>query len=105
MKKISAILLAIMLLAILPACGGSASTTQNPAIDRLEDLAQQHVDGNIFTSEYLGLTFVKPDGWMALTDVQIAEMTGRGIEQSLDGTDIDELMELLGVTIFTDMVQ
>jgi len=111
MKKICIILIAIILLTMLTACGGSTSTTQNPAIDRLEDLAQQHAgspirgswDGNVFTSEHLGLRFVKPDGWMALTDVQIAEMTGRGIEQSLDSTDLDELMELLGVTIFTDM--
>ena len=111
MKKIYIISLAIILLAMLTACGGSASTTQNPAVDRLEDLAQQYAggsmrgfwDGNVFTNEHLGLQFTMPDDWEAIADREIAELAGSGMEYLVDGTDLAELMDLADVTIFFDM--
>ena len=33
-------------------------------------------DGNVFTSEFLGLTFTMPDGWVASTDAEIAALMG-----------------------------
>jgi len=111
MKKIF-ILFFITAIFIFAACGGSASTTQNPAVDRLENLAQQHAggsmrgfwDGYVFTSEHLGLQFTMPDDWEAITDREIAELAGSGMEYLVDGTDLTELMDLAGVTTFIDMV-
>jgi len=106
MKKISVISLAIILSTMLTA------TTQNSAVDRLEDLAQQHAggsmrgfwNGNVFVSEHLGFQLVMPDDWETLTDRELAELAGSGMEYLIDGTDLAELMELAGVTTFIDMV-
>jgi hypothetical protein len=61
-------------------------------------------DGNIFTSEYLGLRFAKPEGWFIATDEEIAELTGIGMEFFADDVDIDALMELAAVTTVYDMM-
>lgn len=63
-KKIVAILLALMLVVSLTACGTVTTPTRG------------EWDEHVFTSEYLGLRFVLPLNWAASTDSEIAALTG-----------------------------
>jgi len=67
-KRIFTLLLAVtMLAAMLAACGGG-TTTVAPT--------RGSWDGNVFTSEYLGLRFVTPPGWNVMSDAEIGATMG-----------------------------
>ena len=54
-------------------------------------------EGNVYKSEFLSLTFEKPEDWAFYTDAEIAEVTGRaaevlddeGFEKEVEGSIID----------------
>ena len=66
-RKVLAVLLVTMLVLGLAACGGR-TTMVTPIRGEWDD--------HVFTSESLGLRFVLPANWMALSDAEIAQMRG-----------------------------
>lgn len=78
--------LVVILLFSLLSCGAKA-----PAFSR------GTIDGDVYTSEFAGLTFTKPADWIYLTDEQIAEVMGVAsevmgndtLEETSEGSVID----------------
>ncbi|MCL2563643.1 MAG: hypothetical protein FWE08_06370 [Oscillospiraceae bacterium] len=60
-------------------------------------------DGDVFTSEYLGLQFTMPSGWVAVTDEELADAMGIGFEFMERETDYHDLMELFGLLAVIEM--
>jgi len=109
---------------LLADCGRNAPVTQPPlpvtpitqqAADEPDNqpgaLTQQQApgpmpgfwEGNVFTSEYLGLRFTVPDyGWRVATDEEIAEEFGLGTVFSRDGSV--SISEFGNIAMFIDMV-
>lgn len=93
MKKMAAILLAITMMAGFTACGSFAESVKEgvgEGIDSaVEEVAQEVnsevtrgvIDGNVYTSDFSGITFTKPDNWSYYTDEQLAELVNIGVEQ------------------------
>ena len=65
MKKIAIILVAVMLTAMLAACGGTVTTP-------VRGVWADHY----YTNEYLGVRFVLPLGWQATTDAELRMIAG-----------------------------
>ena len=60
-------------------------------------------DGDTFTSNQLGISFTKPDGWLVATDEEMAGIMGLGMEM-MDLEFTPEMLELAGLTTIHDMV-
>ena len=109
MKKIGVILIAIMLLGMLTACGGSVSPSQQPANSQpaIAEIQQalEHLRGswedNVFTSEYLGLRFIMPDNWESFTEEELIEMTVSSME-IIDVSDFTEFPDMTALNPITD---
>ena len=128
MKKrmlIPAILLALVLALALTACGDNApAAPETPAAPNApadpappadtNDNGDEEVgtatrgawDDNVYTNYYLGLRFVKPAGWVAATEAEIAEMMGLGADMlSAVGGDIPaEFWDAAGLLLAHDMM-
>ena len=72
MKKIFALLLVLGLSVSLAGCNAKEVINKS--------LSRGVVDGNVYTSEYIGLTFTKPDTWVYATDEQMNELMGASAE-------------------------
>ena len=60
-------------------------------------------NGNVFTSDQLGITFTMPDGWVAATDEEMAAIMGLGLD--VIGMEFtEETLELAGITTVQDMM-
>lgn len=107
MKKTSILFLALLLAASMVACGtkGNANTssvaTSSSAVSSAPEVSstakpasQQEessetagapvrgvVNGQVYTSEYLGLTFTAPKSWVFLDDEKIAQTMNVGVEE------------------------
>ena len=65
MKKLLTLVLATCMLFCLVSCS-------------VEKVQRGTIDGNVYKSEYSGITFTKPDGWVFSTDEEIAEIMNIG---------------------------
>ena len=59
--------------------------------------------GNVYTSNQLGLSFTKPDGWIIATDEEMAEIMGLGMDM-IGGEFTPEMLEMAGLTTIHDLV-
>jgi len=80
MKKLLAILLTAVLVCMLAACGADA-----------KKLTRGTVEGDVYTSEYSGLTFTKPASWVYSSDEDIAAATNLSAE--MYGEEFEKLLE------------
>lgn len=79
MKKFVSLSLILLLVFSLAGC-----ETTNQMKDRLNSrIPRGTINGNVYTSEFTGITFTKPDKWSYLSDEKISEYMGISIE-SLD---------------------
>lgn len=86
MKKVLALLLAIVMMSMLVAC-----TTDSPNTDvsdtgvqtQKAELSRGKVEGDIYKNEYLGFEFVKPSTWVYSTDEEIAAMMNIAVDNIL----------------------
>lgn len=90
MKKIIAIVLALLCLTSLVACGSK------------ETFARGTTEENSYTNESLGLVFHLPDGWVFYTDDQLADLMGIVKDQIkdsnlLDNIDTKQIYEFMAV--------
>lgn len=85
-----AIVSALTLVTVLSlvACGGT---------DKNTPFARGTIDGNVYHSDFAGVTFTKPDSWKFSTDEEIAKLLGVGLDalQSGDKFDASELASLI----------
>ena len=67
MKKVMSLILALLLTVSLAACGGKSDEP---------DLHRGTVDGDTYTSEFLGLKLTVDEDWVIADDEQLAEHSG-----------------------------
>lgn len=72
MKKLTALLLAFVLILSFAACGSDGDTEK--------ELARGVIDGDVYKSDYTGLQFTKPAEWVYSTDEEIAAAMNIGAE-------------------------
>lgn len=93
MKKLIALLMSTALLLSLAACSGgndTADTTAagtNTVVDEAEKeqtnnkkLSAGTIDGDVYTNDFMGITFTKPADWRYLTNEEIAQTINAGQE-------------------------
>ena len=63
-------------------------------------------NGNVFTSTQFNVTFEMPDGWIAATDAEIADVMGLGLDfLEMTGVELTpETIEMAGITTIQDMM-
>ncbi len=110
MKKILALLMCFALVFSLAACsndnGGNADANETPdasVVDSTNDAKDEPVaktpsrgtvEGDVYTNDFIGITFTKGADWTFLTDEEIAERTNT----SLDVFDYNSVQEALAKT-------
>ncbi len=95
MKKIFALLLVLVLAVSLAGCNAKEIINKS--------LSRGVVDGNVYTSEYIGVTFTKPDGWIYATDEEINELMGASAELLMGQSDYEAAVSDL-FTVYDMMV-
>ena len=101
MKKLLALALALVTLLALVSCN-SNPPEDNPGGNQTPALSRGTIQGNVYTSEYLGLSFNKPDSWVYSTDEEIADAMNLGAEMLL-GENFKNVLEDSG-TVYDMMV-
>ena len=73
--------LVICILGTVTACSsGADGETTVESTEKEKELSRGTVDGNVYTSEFIGLSFTKPDMWVYSTDEEIAQLMDVGAE-------------------------
>ena len=108
MKKWVALLMVTTLLLSCAACG-SVEAGLDTVVDAVgEQLNKQitkgSIEGNIYSSEFSGLNFTKPDSWVFATDEEIAQTMSIGQEVLDDMTAYQEAVSKMA-TVYDMMVQ
>ena len=86
MKKILCALLAVLMMMSIVGC-----STESAKFD------PGKVVGNVYTSEYAGLTFTAPEGWTFSSDEEIADLMGISMELVTDNEAAQKIAELTTV--------
>ena len=85
-KKIFSIILVAFILLMVTGCG------------KKTEISLGSWDGNVYTNEFLGLTYEKPEDWTRHSDEQIKEIMNIGLELT-DASEISKkLAEITSVT-------
>lgn len=96
MKKLSSILLSLVLLFSLTACGSlpgvdngdDNSTAGTGTGSEYEDNAVQLVDNTVYYNEYIGLSYTVPSGWWSYSVRQDNFSTNKGTTDALSKLDV-----------------
>ena len=110
MKKTSKILLIVvsLVLVLITLAGCGNNTTNNTENNTENQTAKEAIargvidENNVYTSEFAGIKFTLPEGWVYSTDEQIANMMNVGVE--LLNENKDNLSKILEQTALYDMV-
>ena len=81
MKKITSLLLALVMTFLLVACVGGVNISRGTISD----------DG-VYRSESLSMSFTKPESWVYSTDEEIAELVNISVEM-FDNEDFEKALE------------
>lgn len=79
MKRTISLILAAFMLATVLALASCGTT------DSAKKYERGTVDGNVYRSDYLDITFTKPDAWRYSTDEEIAAAMGMAVDVLKDG--------------------
>ena len=71
MKRILLLLLTVCMLGTMVGCGSK---------EKEKTISRGTIEGNVYTSEFMGLSFTKPDSWVYSTDEEIAQVMNVGAE-------------------------
>lgn len=86
MKRILAILLALSLIFCFTACDMSAfeegfnQAIEDVAKESNKEITRGTIDGDVYKSEFSGITFTKPSDWRYYTDEELAEALNIGLD-------------------------
>ena len=94
MKKLWMLFLTICMLGMLAGCGSK---------DAAKKLSRGTIEGDVYTSEFAGITFTKPESWVYSTDEEIAQVMNVGAEL-LDRSEFEQKAAEL-TTIYDMMVK
>ena len=85
MKKFLALTLAVVMALLLVSCAFVPSNKDEQPDDskKAAELSRGTIEGDVYTSEYLGLSFTKPESWVYSTDEEIAAVMNLGAEMLL----------------------
>ena len=85
MKKFLALTLAVVMALLLVSCTFVSSNKDEQPDDskKSPELSRGIIEGDIYTSEYLDLTFTKPESWVYSTDEEIAAAMNLGVDMFL----------------------
>ena len=86
MKKFLALTLAVVMALLLVSCASAPSNKDEQPDDskKAAEISRGTIEGDVYTSEYLGLSFTKPESWVYSTDEEIAAAMNLGVEMLLD---------------------
>lgn len=86
MKKFLALTLAVVMALLLVSCASAPSNNDEQPDDskKAAEISRGTIEGDVYTSEYLGLSFTKPESWVYSTDEEIAAAMNLGVEMLLD---------------------
>ncbi|MDR0917996.1 MAG: hypothetical protein LBM93_01900 [Oscillospiraceae bacterium] len=86
MKKLTLIPLVLLLLATT-ACSGTKETGSQTAAKGDIQTGTWSEDGTVFTNEWSGIKFTLPDGYVAASEEELAEMSGASQETVAEGSN------------------
>lgn len=86
MKKFLALLLTVMMVMTMAACGSDAST-DNGGTNENSDFVRGVWTDNVYSNEFLNLTFTMPEDWAYASDEEIAEQMGLAAEYASSTTE------------------
>ncbi len=92
MKRFLLLLLTICMLGTMTGCGSKE-----------KKVTRGTIDGDVYTSEFLGLSFTKPESWVYSTDEEIAQVMNVGADV-LDQSEFEKKAAEL-TTIYDMMVK
>jgi len=98
MKKMFCVAALALMAVLLVACGGGEYDE-----DTIRGFTRGTWNGNVFTSDQVGVTFTMPDGWVAATDEEMAEVMGLGADM-MSGEISPAMLEAAGVRVVQDMM-
>lgn len=100
MKKLTALLLALLMTLSMFACAQNPSdnddvkdtgddaqkqtekeTEKETEAEKPAELSRGHIDGDVYTNDYLGFSFEKPASWVYSTDAEIAAAFNLSIDE------------------------
>ena len=85
MKKILALALALIMALLLISCNFDFNKGVQPDNGKKEaELSRGTIEGDVYTSEYLGVSFTKPESWIYSTDEEIAAAMNLGVDAFFD---------------------
>ncbi len=91
MKKILTLTLAVLMIVCCASCGTDAVT----------QISHGTVEGNVYKSEFTGITFTAPDSWIFLTDEEIADLYNYAADELVADKFADAVAN---VSSFTEMM-
>lgn len=94
MKKLLLLVLTICMLGTLAGCKSE---------DKEKTLSRGTIEGDVYTSEFAGITFTKPESWVYSTDEEIAQVMNVGLEV-MDRTEFEQKAAEL-TTVYDMMVK
>lgn len=78
MKKLLALTLAVVMTLLLASCAFVP-----PPNEEQPEPSRGNIEGNVYTSEYLGISFTKPGSWVYSTDEEIAAAVNISVDMML----------------------
>lgn len=91
MKKFISLLLAVVMLFLLVGC----NSNPKPDDPKKAELSRGKIDGDVYSNEFLGFKFTKPQSWVYSTDEEIAAAVNMGTEMFL-GENFKEALDKSG---------
>ena len=101
MKKLVALLLALVMVFLLIGCG--ANPKEKEAHAQKAEISRGKIENGIYTNDFLGITFTKPQSWIFSTDEEIAALINISAESFLN-ENLKEILEN-NPTIYDMMVK
>lgn len=84
MKKFLALTLAVLMTLLFVSCASVPSNKdEHDDSQKTPELSRGIIEGDVYTSEYLGITFTKPESWVYSTDEEIAAAMNLGADMFL----------------------